>query len=177
MAQFRHSADEAAAAARKAKSSGQKGGKGSKGPGGPKDSKSSAGTMAKFGSGKGTKRMGKKAGLAKKPRWDSTYKIPKRPAPATSVSSGARTPRKADKHRHLKRKVTEKGSMPNKGSDPKVKTGGGGGRQFRSLRLSQTCSSTTGPAITQGMILCLPTLSALSGQVVLCSFEAPGTFR
>ncbi len=87
-AQFRHSADEAAAASRKAKSSGPKRAKSSKGSGGPKDSKSSASTAAKTGSGKGSKHMGKEADLAEKPRWDSSYKIPKRPAPDTSVSSG-----------------------------------------------------------------------------------------
>ncbi len=66
-AQFRHSADEAAAASREAKSAGQKRVKGSKGSGGPKESKSLAGTAAKTGSGKGSKRTGKEAGLAEKP--------------------------------------------------------------------------------------------------------------
>ncbi len=64
---------------RKAKSSSQKGGKGSKGPGGPMDSKSSAGTVAKFGSGEGSKRTGKEA--------------------------GAQTPRKADKNKGSLRRV------------------------------------------------------------------------
>ncbi len=69
--------------------------------------------------------MGKEVGLAEKPRWDSSYKIPKRPAPDTSVSSGAHTPRKADKHKHPKKKVAEKSSTLNQGTDSKVKTGGG----------------------------------------------------
>ncbi len=87
--QFCHSADEAAARTRKAKSSSQKGGKSSKGPGGPKDSRSSASTVAKSGSGKGSKHTGKEAGLAEKPCRDTSYKIPKCPALDTSVSSGA----------------------------------------------------------------------------------------
>ncbi len=67
-AQFRRSADEAAAASRKAKSSAQKRGKSGKGPGGPYDSKSSADTAAKSGSGKGSKCTGKEAGLTEKSR-------------------------------------------------------------------------------------------------------------
>ena len=141
----------------------------------PKDSKSSASTVAKSGSGKGSKRTRKEAGLAEKPRWDSSYKIPKHPAPDTSTSSRARTTGKADKHKRPKKKATKKGSTPNKGSGPKVKTEEG--LQFRILRLSQTYRSTTGLAITQGMILYLPTLSSLSGQVTWCSFKAPGTTR
>ncbi len=66
--------------------------------------------------------MGKEAGLAEKPCWDSSYKILKCPAPDTSLSSGIQTPRKADKQKHSKKKVAKKGSMPNKGLDPKVKT-------------------------------------------------------
>ena len=81
--------------------------------------------MAKSGSGKGSKRTGKEAGLAEKPHWDSSYKIPKCPAPDSSISSWPRTPRKADKHKRPKKKAAKKGSTPNKGSDPKVKTRGG----------------------------------------------------
>ena len=89
---FCRSADEAALASRKAKSAGQKRDKSGKGSGGPKDSKSSAGTAIKTGSGKGSKRTGKEAGLAEKLSWDSSYKIPKWPAPDTSISSGGPTP-------------------------------------------------------------------------------------
>ncbi len=89
---FCRSADEAAAASRKAKSAGQKKSKGSKGSGGPKGPKSLVSTAAKAGSGKGSKRTGKEAGLTEKPRWDSSYKIPKRPAPDTSISSEGPTP-------------------------------------------------------------------------------------
>ncbi len=82
----------AAAASSKAKSPGSKKSKGSKGSAGPKDSKSSASAVTKTGSSKGNKRKGKEAGLAEKPRWDTSYKIPKRSAPDTSVSSGGPTP-------------------------------------------------------------------------------------
>ncbi len=92
---FRCAADEAAAAASsKAKSLGPKKGKGSKGSAGPKDSKSSASAVGKTGSAKGSKRKGKEAGLAEKPRWDSSYKIPKQSLPDTSLSSWGLTPRK-----------------------------------------------------------------------------------
>ncbi len=119
---FRRSADEAAAASQKAKTSGLKRAKSSKGSGGPKDPKSSASTAAKTGSGKGSKHTGKEAGLAEKPRWDSSYKIPKRPAPDTSVSSGTCTPRKPDKLKHPKKKVAKKSSTPNQSADSKAKT-------------------------------------------------------
>ncbi len=98
-AQFCCSADEAATASWKAKSISKKRGGSSEGQGGPKDSKSSASTVTKFGSGKGSKCMGKEAGLAEKPLWDTSYKIPKRPAPDTSVSSEAQTPHKTGKHK------------------------------------------------------------------------------
>ncbi len=69
--------------------------------------------------------MGKVAGLSEKPRWDSSYKIPKRPAPDTSVGSGARTPHKADNLKHPKKKVAKKSSTPKQGVDSKAKTGRG----------------------------------------------------
>ncbi len=119
---FCRSADEAAAASRKAKTSGLKRAKSSKGSGGPKDPKSSASTAAKTGSAKGSKRTGKEAGLAEKPLWDSSYKIPKRPAPDTSVSSGGPTPRKADKFKRPTKKAAKKSSMPNHSTDSKTKT-------------------------------------------------------
>ncbi len=97
--QFRRSTDEAATTSQKAKTPSKKGGGSSAGQGGPKDSKSSATSMTKPGSGKGSKRTEKEAGLAEKPRWPHFYKIPKRPAPDTSVSSEAQTPRKSDKHK------------------------------------------------------------------------------
>ncbi len=89
-AQFHRSTDEAATTSRKAKSLGKKGGGSSEGQGGP---------MAKSGSGKGSKRTGKEAGLTEKPRWHLAYKIPKRPVPDTSVNSEAPTPRKSDKNK------------------------------------------------------------------------------
>ncbi len=89
---FRRTADEAAAAYSKVKSPGLKKSKGGKGSTGPKDSKSSASAVTKTGSCKGNKRKGKEAGLAEKPPWDSSFKIPKRSAPDTSVSSGGPTP-------------------------------------------------------------------------------------
>ncbi len=98
-AQCRRSADEAATATQKAKSSSQKGGKSSGGQGGPVDSRSSASTVTKSGSVKGSKRMGKEVGLAEKPCWDTSYKTPQWPAPDTSVSSEAQTPHKSGKHK------------------------------------------------------------------------------
>ncbi len=68
-AQFCHSADKATTTAQKAKLVSKKGGGSNEGQDSPKDSKS--------GPGKGSKRMGKEAGLAEKPCWDTSYKIPK----------------------------------------------------------------------------------------------------
>ncbi len=96
--------------------------KSSKDSGSPKDIKSSANTATKSGSGKGSKRKGKGAGLAEKPRWDSSYKIPKRSAPDTSISSGAHTPHKPDKSKHPKTKAATKSSMPNQSVVSKAKT-------------------------------------------------------
>ncbi len=102
---FRRSADEATAAtSSQAKTPGLKKGKGSKGSTGLKDSKSSASTVAKAGSAKGSKRKGKEAGLAEKPRWESSFKIPKRSLPDTSVSSGGPTSRKTDKSKRPAKK-------------------------------------------------------------------------
>ncbi len=83
--------------------------------------------MTKPGSGKGSKRTGKEAGLAEKPRWAHSYKIPKGPAPETSVSSEAQTPRKSDKHKRPKKKAAKKGSSstPKKRLNPKIKAEGG----------------------------------------------------
>ncbi len=123
---FRRAADEAAAAASsKAKTPGPKKGKSSKGSAGLKDSKSSASAAAKTGSTKGSKRKGKEAGLAEKPRWDTSYKIPKRSLPDTSVSSGGPTPRKADKFKRPVKKVTKKSSKLKQGKDAQAKTGKG----------------------------------------------------
>ncbi len=118
---FCRSADEAAAASHKAKSPGPKKSRGSKGSGGPKDPKSSASTVAKTGSGKGSKHKGKEAGLPEKPRWDSSYKIPKRSLPDTSVSSGGPTPCKADKFKRPTKKATKKSSTLNQSADSKAK--------------------------------------------------------
>ncbi len=121
---FRCAADEAAAAASsKAKSPGPKKSKGSKGSAGPKDSKSSASGVTKMGSGKGSKRKGKEAGLAEKPRWDTSYKIPKRSAPDTSISSGGPTPCKAGKFKCPAKKAAKKSSTPNQSMDTQAKTG------------------------------------------------------
>ena len=114
-------ADEAAAVSSKAKPTGPKKSKGSKGSAGPKDSKSSASAVTKTGSGKGSKRKGKEAGFPEKPRWDSSYKIPKRSAPDTSVSSGGPTPHKAGKFKRPAKKAAKKSSMPNQSTDAQDK--------------------------------------------------------
>ncbi len=119
-AKFRRSADEAAAASRKAKTSGLKKAKSSKGSGGPKDPESSASTVAKTGSAK-QQTQGEGGWPGRKPRWNS-YKIPKWTTSDTSVSSGARTPRKPDKLKRPKKKVAKKSSMPNQSVDSKAKT-------------------------------------------------------
>ncbi len=122
---FCRSVDEAAAAFRKAKSPGPKKSKSSKGSGGPKDSKSSASTVTKTGSGKGSKCKGKTAGLAENPGWDTSFKIPKRSAPDTSVSSGGPTPHKADKFKRPTKKIAKKSSTPNQsmGFKPQMEKG------------------------------------------------------
>ncbi len=122
---FCRTADEAAAASSKAKTPGPKKGKSSKGSAGLKDSKSSASAAAKTGSTKGSKRKGKEAGLAKKPRWDTFYKIPKHSLPDTSVSFAGPTPRKTDKFKHPVKKVAKKSSKPKQGKDAQAKTGKG----------------------------------------------------
>ncbi len=71
---------------------------------------------------KGSKRTGKEAGLAEKPCWDSSYKIPKWPAPDTSVSSGGPTPRRGDKLKRPKKKFAKKSSTPNQSVGSKSKT-------------------------------------------------------
>ncbi len=123
---FRRAADEAAAAgSSKAKSPGPKKGKGSKGSARLKDSKSSASAAAKTGSTKGSKRKGKEAGLAEKRRWDTSYKIPKRSLPDTSVSSGGPTPRKTGKFKCPAKKVAKKSSTPKQSVGTQPKTGKG----------------------------------------------------
>ncbi len=87
---------------------------------GPKDPKSSVSTATKTGSSNGSKRTGKEAGLAEKPRWDSSYKIPKRPAPDPSASSGTHRPRKPDKLKRPKKKVAKKSSTPSQSADSKA---------------------------------------------------------
>ncbi len=120
--QFRHAADEAATATPSwAKTPGSKKGKGSKGSAGLKDSKSSASAVAKAGSAKGSKNKGKEAGLAEKPRWDSSFKIPKRSLPDTSASSGGLTPRKADKSKRPAKEGSK--SKPGKGAQAKIGKG------------------------------------------------------
>ncbi len=125
--QFHRSADQAATASQKAKTPSKKGGGNRAGQGCPKDSKSSATSVTKPGSGKGSKRTGKEASLAEKPHWDHSYKIPKRPAPDTSVSSEAQTPRKTDKHKRPKKKAAKivSSTSHKKGLNPEVKTEGG----------------------------------------------------
>ncbi len=115
-------ADEAAAAtSSQAKIPGSKKGKGSKGSAGLKDSQSSASAVAKAGSVKGSKRKGKEAGLAEKPHWDTSYKIPKRSLPDTSISSGGLTPRKADKSK----RPAKKSSKSKSGKGVQAKSGKG----------------------------------------------------
>ena len=119
---FRRAADEAAAASSKAKSPGPKKNKGSKGSASPKDSKSSVSAVTKTGSGKGSKRKGKEAGLTEKPCWDTSYKIPKRSMPDTSVSSGGPTPRKAGKFKRPMKKVAKKSSTLKQSMDAQAKS-------------------------------------------------------
>ncbi len=90
-----------------------------------KDSKSSASAAVKTGSTKGSKRKGKEARLAEKPRWDTSYKIPKHSLPDTSVSSGGQTPHKTDKFKRPAKKVAKKGSMLKPGKGAQTKTGKG----------------------------------------------------
>ncbi len=105
---FHFAADAAAAATSgQARTPGSKKGKGSKGSAGLKDSKSSASAVAKAGFVKGSKRKGKEAGLAEKPQWDSSFKIPKRSRPDTSVSSGGPSPRKTDKTKRPTKKSSK----------------------------------------------------------------------
>ncbi len=119
---FHRTADEAAAATSSpAKAPGPKKGKGSKGSASLKDSKSLASAVAKAGSAKGSKRKGKEAGLVEKPRWETSYKIPKRSLPDTSVSSGGHTHCKADKSKWLAKKSSK--SKP--GKDAQAKSGKG----------------------------------------------------
>ncbi len=119
---FRRAADEAVTATpSQAKTPGSKKSKSSKGSAGLKDSKFSASAVAKAGSAKGSKRKGKEAGLAEKPRWDSLFKIPKRSLPDTSASSGGLTPRKADKSKQPAKKSSK--SKPGKGAQAKTGKG------------------------------------------------------
>ena len=123
---FRRAADEAAAAASsKAKTPGPKKGKGSKGSAGLKDSKSSVSAVAKTGSAKGSKRKGKEAGLAEKPHWDTSFKIPKRSLTDTNVSYGGPTPCKTDKFNRPPKKVAKKSSKSKQGKAAQAKTGKG----------------------------------------------------
>ncbi len=115
----------AAATSSQAKAPGSKKGKGSKGSAGLKDSKSSASAVAKAVSAKGSKRKGKGAGLAEKPRWDTSFKIPKRSRPDTSVSSGGQMPRKTDKFKRSAKKAAKKSSKSKASKDAQAKTGKG----------------------------------------------------
>ncbi len=119
---FCRTADKAAAASSQVKSPGPKKSKSSKGSAGLKDSKSPASAVTKSGSGKGNKRKGKEAGLAEKPRWDSSFKIPKRSTPNTSISSGGPTPRKAGTFKRPAKKAAKKSSTPNQSVDAQSKT-------------------------------------------------------
>ncbi len=100
---------------------GSKKGKGSKGSASLKDSKSSASTVAKAGSVKGNKRKGKEAGLFEEPRRDSSFKIPKRSLPDTSVSSGGPSPRKTEKTK----RPTKKSSKSKTGKGAQTQSGRG----------------------------------------------------
>ncbi len=63
--------------------------------------------------------------MAEKPRWDTSFKIPKRSLPDTSVSSGGPTPRKTDKSKRPAKKVAKKSSKSKEGKDLQAKTGKG----------------------------------------------------
>ncbi len=146
---FRCAADEAAAAASsKAKSPGPKKGKGSKGSAGPKDSKSPASVVTKTGSSKGSKRKGKEAGLAEKTRWDSSFKIPKRSLPDTSVSSGG--PTRLASSSVLLRRLLRRAPHLNKARMLKLRQGKG--QHLLNPRSRQTCQSSIGLTIAQETI-------------------------
>ncbi len=171
---FRRAADEAAAApSSQAKAPGSKKGKGSKGSAGLKDSKSSASAVAKAGSAKGSKRKGKEAGLAEKPRWDTSFKIPKRSLPDTSVSSGGQRPTRLTSSSVLLRRPLKR--APSLKQARTLKPRQGKGRPSRSPRPRLTYLSATGLTIAQETIPYPLTLSALSGLVAWCSFMAPDT--
>ncbi len=112
---FCHSDDKAATTSQKAKTPGKKDGGGSTGQGGPKETKSSASSMNKSCSAKESKRTGKEAGLSERQRWLHSYKVPKLPAPYTSVSSEAQALRKSDKRKRPRKKAAKKGSSSTPG--------------------------------------------------------------
>ena len=60
--------------------------------------------------------------MAEKPRWDSSFKIPKRSVLDTSVSSGGPTPRKAGKFKRPVKKDAKKSSSPNQSTNAQPKT-------------------------------------------------------
>ncbi len=59
--------------------------------------------------------------MAEKPRWDTSYKIPKRSLPDISVSSGGLTHRKADKSK----RPAKKSSKSKSGKGAQAKSGKG----------------------------------------------------
>ena len=63
--------------------------------------------------------------MVEKSRWDTSYKIPKRSLPDTSVSSGGPTPCKTDKFKQPAKKVAKKSSKSKPGKDTQAKTGKG----------------------------------------------------
>ncbi len=63
--------------------------------------------------------------MAEKPRWDSSYKIPKWSLPDTSVSSGGPTPRKTGKFKRPAKKVPKKSPTPKQNADAQTKVGKG----------------------------------------------------
>ena len=127
---FCNTTKKAAAIFQKAKTSGKKGGGSDTGQSGHGESKPTTNSATTSSTGKGNKCTGKKAALTDRQHWLQSYKVPKLPAPDTSVSSEGKTPRKGGKRKQPKKKAAKKGlsGTTRKGSNPKAgqaKTGGG----------------------------------------------------
>ncbi len=82
---------------------------------------------------KGNKHKGKDAGLFEKPRWDSSFKIPKRSLPDMSVSSGGPSPRKTDKTK----RPTKKSSKSKTGKSAQTQSGRGSATALPPTSMSQ----------------------------------------
>ncbi len=179
-AQFRRCADEAATTSWKAKSLGKKGGGSSEGQGGPNDSKSSASSVAKFGSEKGSKRTGEEAGLTTKFPNDQRQipaSVPRLKPLINLIKTGITgmlLPQESTEATE-KKKAAENGLSSTLTKGRILRSRLGEGLQLSTHCLRQTYRSATGLTIAQGTTPYPLTLSALSGRLAWCSFEAPGT--